>query len=298
MNDQSSTQGSQTPEVPGASADDTPEAATTDTTAPTTGVAPTTGPTTADTTVPGTADSPAPGSWDSIKPWSGKARTVDKVLLFIVLGVPVIYLALMPARPWILTHAPVLQEFINGAKTSIVAGGAYARVGDLPLTLVVLAGFVGMAKLDWAFWLAGRRWGDGVVRLFAQNERQLKQIQRLKKIPNWALFLMTLVSRCPGVPGTLVWIVAGWSRMRLGLFLVADLIGAALFTTIWTVLGYELGDAAVGVLKLIDKYALWLTIAIIVGVFVVSFVRASRTPTGPNDSGEDTAAPRGSHAAR
>ena len=240
--------------------------------------------TTSDATEPAAGSDAAAGPeaeakenpWAAIKPWQGKAQGLDKLLLFIIIGVPLIYLGLMPLRPWMLVNAPVVQEFINGAKTSIVAAAAYARVGEIPLWLVIVAGFVGMAKLDWAFWLAGRRWGEGVLRLFAQNERQLKRINQLKKIPYWALFLMTLISRCPGIPGTLVYLVAGWTRMRLSLFLVADLLGCLIFTLIWTFLGYQLGEAAVDILKVIDKYALWLTLALIVGIFAISFFKEYR----------------------
>ena len=231
-------------------------------------------------------DSPAQGEnpstqedenpWAAIKPWEGKAARLDKVLLVLIIGVPFIYLGLMPFRPWMLVNAPVLQEFINGAKTAIVAGAAYARVGEIPLWLVVFAGFVGMAKLDWAFWLAGRRWGDGILRLFAQNERQRKRVEKLKRIPGWALFLMTVIARCPGIPGTLVYLVAGWTRMRLAPFLIADLLGCLLFTLIWTTLGYQLGEAAVDVLGVIDKYALWLTLAIVLGIFVWTFAKEWR----------------------
>src|SRR5699024_4007163 len=73
--------------------------------------------------------------WAALKPWRGKAAGLDKLLLFIIIGVPLVYLALMPLRPWMLVHAPVVQEFINGAKTSIVAAAAYARVGEIPLWL-------------------------------------------------------------------------------------------------------------------------------------------------------------------
>lgn len=214
--------------------------------------------------------------WSKIKPWQGRATRADKALLFVIFGVPFIYLALLPFRPWMLVNAPVLQEFINGAKTAVVAAAAYARIGEIPLWMVVVVGVVGMAKLDWAFWLAGRRWGDGILRLFAQDERQLRRIERLKSIPGWALFGMTLLGRCPGVPGTLVYLVAGWSRMRLWLFLTADILGCLIFTTIWTALGYQLGEAAVDILKVVDRYALWLTLAIIVGIFVMSFYRESR----------------------
>ena len=254
--------------------------------------------TTSDATEPAAGSDAAAGPeaeakenpWAAIKPWQGKAQGLDKLLLFIIIGVPLIYLGLMPLRPWMLVNAPVVQEFINGAKTSIVAAAAYARVGEIPLWLVIVAGFVGMSKLDWAFWLAGRRWGDGVLRLFAQNERQLKRINQLKKIPNWALFLMTLISRCPGIPGTLVYLVAGWTRMRLSLFLVADLLGCLIFTLIWTFLGYQLGEAAVDILKVIDKYALWLTLALIVGIFAISFFkeyRKQKKAEAAGDTSED-----------
>ncbi|GAA1814060.1 MULTISPECIES: DedA family protein [Brevibacterium] len=189
---------------------------------------------------------------------------------------PVIYLALLPLRPWMLVNAPVLQEFINGAKTAIVAAGAYAAVGEIPLWLVIVAGFVGMVKFNWAFWLAGRRWADGVLRLFAQNDRQLARIERLRSIPSWALFLMTMIARCPGVPGTLVYIVAGWTRMRLSLFLIADFLGCLIFTLIWTILGYQLGEAAVSVLSVIDKYSLWVTLALIAGIFVFAVIKENR----------------------
>lgn len=98
-------------------------------------------------------DSSDESPWAAIKPWKGKAARLDKVLLFLIIGVPLVYLGLMPLRPWMLVNAPVLQEFINGAKTAVVAAGAYARVGEIPLWLVIVAGFIGMAKLDWAFWL-------------------------------------------------------------------------------------------------------------------------------------------------
>ena len=227
-----------------------------------------------DEATPPSADEQDP--WARLKPWQGRATRTDKALLFVIFGVPFVYLALLPFRPWMLVNAPVLQEFINGAKTAVVAAAAYARIGEIPLWVVIVVGVVGMAKLDWAFWLAGRRWGDGILRLFAQDERQLRRIQRLKEIPSWALFGMTLLGRCPGVPGTLVYLVAGWSRMRLWLFLTADILGCLIFTTIWTALGYQLGEAAVDILKVVDRYALWLTLAIIVGIFVMSFYRESR----------------------
>ena len=141
--------------------------------------------------------------WAAIKPWEGKSARLDKVLLVLIIGVPFIYLGLMPFRPWMLVNAPVLQEFINGAKTAVVAGAAYARVGEIPLWLVVFAGFIGMAKLDWApFWLAGRRWGDGILRLFWRRTSASASAskQASSGSPSWALLPHDRRRSLPGSP--------------------------------------------------------------------------------------------------
>ena len=75
--------------------------------------------------------------------------------------------------------------------------------------------------------------------------------------------------------------------MRLSLFLIADLIGCLLFTHIWTFLGYQLGEAAVDVLKVVDKYALWLTLAIVVGIFVLAYVKEYRKQRNAQEPAED-----------
>src|SRR5699024_10897279 len=40
--------------------------------------------------------------WASFAPWKGKAAPLDKILLVLIIGVPFIYLGLMPFRPWML----------------------------------------------------------------------------------------------------------------------------------------------------------------------------------------------------
>ena len=52
-----------------------------------------------------------------------RPRVWTRCCYFLIIGVPLVYLGLMPLRPWMLVNAPVLQEFINGAKTAVVAAG-------------------------------------------------------------------------------------------------------------------------------------------------------------------------------
>lgn len=228
----------------------------------------------------GVAAEQAPGepqSWQDVAPWQGKATPVDKLLLFGLMGVPLFYMVMLPFRPQLIASHPVLLEFLTGAKSAIVGAAAFARIGELPLTLVFIAGLIGMAKLDWMFWLAGRRWGDGAVDLFAQSDRQRKRFRQLKNVPTWLLLFFIFISRVPGFPGPIAWLVAGYSRMPLWLFLTAQIAGAAAMTAVWTALGYQLGQAAVDVIQVIDRYAVWISLALVIGIVGWSTAKTMRS---------------------
>ena len=61
--------------------------------------------------------------------------------------------------------------------------------------------------------------------------------------------------------------------MRLSLFLIADLLGCLIFTLIWTTFGLSAGRSRRRYPhQVVDKYALWLTLAIIVGIFVITYI--------------------------
>ena len=56
--------------------------------------------------------------------------------------------------------------------------------------------------------------------------------------------------------------------MRLATFLLFDAIGAALITGLVAGLGFGLGQDAVDVVLAVDKYALWISLALVVFVSV------------------------------
>lgn len=199
-----------------------------------------------------------------IAPWEGKPTRGDKLLLGLFAGVPAFYLATMPFRPFLIAKAPVLLEFVVGSKAAIGAAAAYASIGQLPLWLVVVAGIVGVMKFDWIFWLAGRRWGERVLTSMASTPRQQKWVARLRGLPRWALALLVVASRFPGVPGGIIWTLAGLNRMRLGVFLALDAIGAAIIVATVTTAGYLAGERGVEIITMIDNYALWISLGLVV----------------------------------
>ena len=215
---------------------------------------------------------PRPQSFKDLKPWEGEARTGDKVLLWFLFGVPAFYMVLLPFRPFLIAKIPTVLALITGARTVIAGAGAFAAVEGRSLTLVILAGLFGMLKFDWLFWLAGKMWGEGVLRLYATTPAQKRQFEKIKRMHRWLLYLMLFFSRFPGVPG----LIAGWSRVRFLPYFLITAAGALVISIALATLGYVIGQPAVDVLKTIDKYAIFISLALIFGLIAWSSIRSNK----------------------
>ncbi len=219
---------------------------------------------------------PRPQSFKDLKPWEGEARTGDKVLLWFLFGVPAFYMVLLPLRPFLIAKIPTVLALITGARTVIAGAGAFAAVEGRSLTLVILAGLFGMLKFDWLFWLAGKMWGEGVLRLYAASPPQRRQFEKIKSMPRWLLYLMLFFSRFPGVPGPIIALIAGWSRVRFLPYFLITAAGALVMSIALATLGYVIGQPAVDVLKVVDKYAVFISFALIFGLVAWSSIRSNK----------------------
>lgn len=217
-----------------------------------------------------------PQSMADLKPWEGKAQRGDKLLLGSILGITGILMALLPLRPLLIANHPILLEFATGSLSAIGAGAAFARIGEAPLWLVLFAGVFGMMKFDWLFWLTGKRWGNKIVQIFAPSERAQKLVKRAESFNPWTVRLLVVAGGFPGIPAAAVYAFAGVNKMRLGTFLAFNALGSVIMTGLVAGLGFGLGQRAVDVVLLVDKYALWLTLAIIVGLAFWSGSKAQK----------------------
>jgi len=166
------------------------------------------------------------------------------------------------------------------------AAAAFARIGEAPLWLVVVAGAVGMVKFDWLAWWAGRQWGAGIIRIFTASERVQRYAARATERNPRIVRLAVVLAVLPGVPTAVVYAAAGWARMRLTTFLLLDLVGAALMTAVVAGLGYGLGRRAVDVVLMIDRYAsvvslTMITVALLIPVLKRGIRRRPRAPQRP-----------------
>lgn len=206
-------------------------------------------------------------------PWQGRATGTDKALLAAISGALLIGLVVRPLRPFLIASNPVALEFLTGGPVTIGAAAAFARVGDLPLWLVVVAGVVGMIKLDWLTWWAGRQWGRGIIGYFTTGARAQRYAERARTVSPWVIRAAIVAAALPGVPSALIFALAGWTRVRLITFLALDAVGALLITGLVTALGYGLGQQAVDVVVMIDKYAGWISLAIIAAAVLAPMIK-------------------------
>jgi membrane protein DedA with SNARE-associated domain len=207
------------------------------------------------------------------RPWSGRATSTDLLLMSAFGGVVLLGIAIKPIKPFLLASHPVALELLTGDLIPIGAAAAFARVGEVPLWVVIVAGAVGMAKFDWLMWWAGRRWGEGIIRMFTTGERARRYTERAAELNPWVVRSAVVAAVLPGVPTPIVYAMAGLAGMRLVVFLALDLVGTLVITGIVAGLGYRLGQNAVDLVLLIDRYASLASLALVAAMFLIPWVR-------------------------
>jgi membrane-associated protein len=211
-------------------------------------------------------------------PWEGRPERADVIIMAGILGSAAYALVLLPLVPSLVGSHPALLEMLRGSMTAIVTMGALARTGDASLFVALCAGIPALIAFDWAYWWAGRRWGErGIQMMSGRHKRGAKHAARAHRMmERWGPAAVILAYVLP-VPTALVDAAAGWAGMRFAVFVVCDILGALLWAALLVGLGYGLGQHAVDVVKQISHYSLYLTIAIVIGI-VVQQGLANRRP--------------------
>jgi membrane protein DedA with SNARE-associated domain len=209
----------------------------------------------------------------ALKPWEGEATRQDKALLAAFIVIPAFFLALTPLKPLLIADHPVGLALVTGSNAAIGAASAFARIGELPLWLVLCVGVVGKIKIDWLFWWLGRRWGRGIVNLLTPSERARRFADKVRDANPWFVRTGLMLSYVPGVPSALFLVVAGWTGMRLRTFMLLDAIGALLITSVIAGAGYAAGQTGVDIVLTVDRYGLWFTIALIFAMAFAPVIR-------------------------
>jgi membrane protein DedA with SNARE-associated domain len=194
-------------------------------------------------------------------------------------------LAMFPIAPSLLGTHPVLLTAIRGSSSAMIAAGAAARAGSVPLWVVCVAPILILLIRDPFLYWAGRRYGRKLVDyLGEQDPRWRRRSARTERwFQRWGAWAIAFGYYIPFVPATLFYLAAGESRMRIRTFVIADLAGTLTWIGIHVGVGYAIGKTATDVALTVSRYGLWVGLAIIVlavGWSIFSSVRASRATEG------------------
>jgi membrane protein DedA with SNARE-associated domain len=211
-------------------------------------------------------------------PWDGPMQRADRIIVGGIAIAGLYSLVLLPLFPALSASHPALLELVRPSTASIVNMGARAGVGQTSFLLALLLGVPSLMMFDWLFWWAGKRWGDRVFvwLLGGDDERAARRLARLHRLERrfgpWAVVLAYFVP----VPSTLIYAAVGDGGMRLGTFLVLDLLGSLLWASALATLGYNLGQSAVDVTDAIAHYSLWATLGLIALIVAAQALRGRR----------------------
>jgi len=215
----------------------------------------------------------------SLTPWAGTAEREDRIILAALAGSGIVPLAMLVLVPALASSHPALLEFLRGSTPSIINMGARARIGEASLVAALLLAVPSLMLFDWAYWWAGRRWGDRVFvwLLGGRGPRTARRLQRLHRLEARFGPLAVAFAYFLPVPRGLVYAAVSDGGMRLRVFLVLDLLGTLLWTALIALAGWELGRSAVDFADLITRYSLWVTIGLVVAIALGQSLRARRS---------------------
>jgi membrane-associated protein len=182
----------------------------------------------------------------------------------------------LPIGPALLGPHPLLLSLLRGSVPAMITTGAVSHRGDYPLVLPLLAPLVILAFSDPFYYWAGLRYGRRVLDYVAgSNPRARRRMAWAERVfARYGAVAIALGYFIPFLPQSFLLLAAGQTRMRILTVAVADLLGTFAYVLLNVLLGWYIGNPAIQVADTISHYGLYLTVALVAGVFFVSFRRA------------------------
>ena len=147
--------------------------------------------------------------------------------------------------------------------------GALAATGVGFWPLGLLLGTLGSVKFDWLYWWAGKLWGRGLIEVVAgRSRRAARNAARAERLARRFGPLAIVVTYILPLPSGVVYASVAAAGMRLRTFLLIDIATAAVTRAIFIHLGYRIGAPAVRVVEVVAQYSWYLSIALLLGIFV------------------------------
>ncbi len=167
----------------------------------------------------------------------------------------------------------------------VITAALFARTGQLDVWVVGLIAFAAAFLADNVSYAIGRFGGRPLVlrvgRLVRITAEHLDRVEGF-----FAAYgsRVVIVARFLPVLRHLNGIAAGVSRMPLRAWLLTNAAGAALWSTIWTTVGYQAGGHLEGVELFLTRWLPAIGVVVVVGVVIYAVRRRRRARTAARDA--------------
>lgn len=208
-------------------------------------------------------------------------KPMDIVLMLLMLLIVVWGFVMIPLRGYLLSN-PLAYDLLVGGYTSAVISGANASVGNGTWWVYLLANLLGAIKWVPVYWLMGRRWGHDFIDLSVQYMPRMKKFLRrilVKRSGRSMTITAALLPLgfAPGpVPANILNAVLGLFRFSLAAVLALNVVSVLIVNGLFMWLGATYGETVLEVVEVVNRYLLWITIALIALVFYQAYRQAKK----------------------
>ena len=168
--------------------------------------------------------------------------------------------------------AVLVGTFLEG-ETILVLAGVAAQQGNLDPKLVMVCAFCGSLVSDQLAFFIGRRWG---TRWLTRKPGRAERYERARALIDRHQTLITLIFRFLYGLRNVIPFALGMSRMKLGRYVVLNVIGAAVWAAALTLLGWAFGAAAEMFMEDIKAGQKWVLLGLAVLAVVFFFYFRNR----------------------
>lgn len=192
----------------------------------------------------------------------------DKLLWAGLIGMMLFSFALIPLRVWLINN-PGWYALLVGRYTSSIVLGAR---GFSPWMLLLTA--VGAVKFLPIYYALGRKWGVEFADFATQstpriNRWMMKYMRGDVRPMNRIAAAVTPFTYLPFmyISSNITVLMMAIGKVRLWLVMLLNVLGVLAVNSVMFYLGGRYGEQVLSVIEVINKYALWITVALV--VFVV-----------------------------
>lgn len=181
--------------------------------------------------------------------------------------ITVVTLVFYPLRVWLLNN-PVPYALLVGGYTSAIVGGAESTQGGTAAWFIVACTLIGALWKLPIWWAVGSKWGrDYLALLIGNSARMARRVTWLDGIRFRWLLAMIIVSYVPFFPTLVIAnILAAIKGIRLRILLVINAFGVLLRSSVFVYLGMRYGQEVTEVVQYVNRYATWITVALLIFV--------------------------------